>query len=59
MTRDNGMDAGVFAGLVFDAIARGEYWIIPQPDALDSGLAARNTSIAARRSPQFYSVDEA
>ena len=59
MTRDNGMDAGRFAGLVFDAIARGEYWIIPQPDALDSGLAARNTSIAARRSPQFYSVDEA
>lgn len=59
MTQDNGMDADLFAGLVFDAIGRGEYWIVPQPEALDPGLATRNASILARETPQFYSVDEA
>jgi NAD(P)-dependent dehydrogenase (short-subunit alcohol dehydrogenase family) len=58
MLDEHGLTADEFAPLVFDAVARGDYWIIPQPAALDHGFAARNAIIAERRQPQFYSVDD-
>jgi len=58
MLADHGMDADAFAALVFDAIDRGDYWIIPQPEALDDALANRTAGIIARQSPQFYSAGE-
>lgn len=59
MLAEHGMEAERFAALVFDAIARGEYWIVPQPEALDPGLAARHETILARRAPQFFSIEDA
>lgn len=54
----NGMTADAFAPLVFDAIDRGDYWIIPQPDALDEAFTARNATITARKPPSFYQTGE-
>lgn len=59
LTEANGMTADEFAPLVFDAIGRGEYWIIPQPEAFDDGFRARNETIAARRAPSSFLVDAA
>jgi NADP-dependent 3-hydroxy acid dehydrogenase YdfG len=57
MLDQNGLEADDFAALVFDAIARGEYWIIPQPDAFDDGFAARNDIIKKRSPPIFYGAE--
>lgn len=54
----HGLDADSFAMRVFEAIDRGEYWIIPQPEALDEALAARHAGLAARTPPSFYSTGE-
>ena len=54
MLQDNGLTPDEFAPLVLDAVARGDYWIIPQPEALDDGFAARNACITSRQPPQFY-----
>ncbi|QTH19854.1 SDR family NAD(P)-dependent oxidoreductase [Rhizorhabdus wittichii] len=48
-----GMDPEPFAAAVFDAIARGDYWIVPQPEALDPMLERRQAMIAARAQPSF------
>lgn len=53
----NGLEPDAFAALTFDAIARGDYWIIPQPEAFDDGFAARNTIITKRSPPTFYGVE--
>ncbi len=58
MLEQHGLTPDEFAPLVFAAIARGDYWIIPQPEALDDGFAARNAIIAARQPPQFYLVED-
>ena len=58
MLDTNGMTPDAFAPLVFDAIDRGDYWIIPQPDALDEAFAARNATIMARNPPTFYQTGE-
>jgi hypothetical protein len=58
MLASEGIDADEFAARVFESIDRGDYWIIPQPEALDAGWRARNEAIAARRAPQFYLVDK-
>lgn len=57
MLEEHGLTADEFAPLVFAAIDRGDYWIIPQPAAFDDGFAARTAIIAARQPPQFYQVD--
>ena len=57
MTDANGVTPDEFARRVFDAVDRGEYWIIPQPEAFDDGFRARNEAIAARRAPSFFFVD--
>jgi NAD(P)-dependent dehydrogenase (short-subunit alcohol dehydrogenase family) len=57
MLEQNGIEPDPFAHRVFDAIERGEYWIIPQPEAFDQGFAARTETIAKRLAPQFYGVE--
>ena len=57
MLDENGLEPDAFAARVFDAIERGEYWIIPQPEAFDDGFAARNESITKRLPPQFYGAE--
>lgn len=56
---DHGMEPDAFADLVFDAIGRGDYWIIPQPEMLDPALETRHASIKARQAPQYFSTGEA
>lgn len=58
MLDEHGIGPDEFAARVFDSIDRGDYWIIPQPEALDAGFRARNEAIEARRPPQFFLVDE-
>jgi NADP-dependent 3-hydroxy acid dehydrogenase YdfG len=57
MLEENGLEPDAFAALVFDGIARGDYWIIPQPEAFDDGFAARNDIITKRSPPLFYGVE--
>ena len=59
MLDENGLDADEFARLVFEAIDRGEYWIVPQPQMLDPLLEARNKIIAERTNPVFAWSPEA
>ncbi|TCJ39102.1 SDR family oxidoreductase [Parafrankia sp. BMG5.11] len=51
MTSDRGADPDQFATLIFDAIDRGDYWIVPQPEALDSRLIKRTEMIIGREPP--------
>jgi NAD(P)-dependent dehydrogenase (short-subunit alcohol dehydrogenase family) len=51
MTALYGMGADEFAALVLQGIERGDYWIIPQPEALDPFLHARHEMIRERRRP--------
>ena len=51
MTEEHGMMPDAFASLVFAAIERGEYWITPHPEMLDSGLRERMDMILERRHP--------
>lgn len=48
-----GLEPGAFADKVYDALAQGQFWIVPQPEALDPMLTARTETILARRTPQF------
>lgn len=57
LLEQHGLTGDEFAPLVLDAVDRGEYWIIPQPEAFDEGFAARCETIAERRQPQFFLVD--
>ena len=59
MLDENGLGADEFAQLVFEAIERGEYWIVPQPEMLDPLLQARNKIIAERANPVFAWAPEA
>ena len=54
----HGIGPDEFAARVFEGIDRGDYWIIPQPEALDDGFRARNAAIEARQTPQFFLVDQ-
>lgn len=56
MNDENGMTPDEFAPLVFGAIGREEYWIVPQPEMLDTGLRDRTEMILARRSPTVFSL---
>ena len=53
MIGEHGLDPEPFAALVFNAIARGDYWIVPQPEALDPMLEQRHRMIADRTQPSF------
>ena len=54
----NGLGSDEFASLVFAAIERGEYWIVPQPEMLYPLLEARNKVIAERTPPVFAWAQE-
>lgn len=56
MNEENGMTPDEFAPLVFEAIERGEYWIIPQPDMLDPALRERTDMILARKPPTSFDL---
>lgn len=58
MLETNGLSPGAFAARVFDAIDKGDYWIIPQPEAFDDGFRARNATIEKRLPPVAYGVEE-
>lgn len=54
MNDEHGMTPDQFAPLVFAAIERGDYWIIPQPEILDSALQERTEMILERRPPTSF-----
>lgn len=51
MTALHGLSADAFAARVFEAVERGEYWIVPQPEMLDPLLLARFEMIRDRQTP--------
>ena len=51
MNDENGMRPDELARIVFGAVERGEYWIIPHPEMLDAPLRKRTEMIAERASP--------
>lgn len=57
LLEQHGLTGDEFAPLVLDAVERGEYWIIPQPEAFDPGFAARHEIIVTRRQPNFFVID--
>jgi NADP-dependent 3-hydroxy acid dehydrogenase YdfG len=57
MLEAHGLTPDQFAPLVFDGIARGDYWLVPQPEGLDRPLKARTDMILSRAQPTFYGVD--
>lgn len=58
MNDENGMTPDEFAPIVFEAIERGEYWILPHPEMLDSGLRDRTEMILRRRQPVSFDLVE-
>jgi NADP-dependent 3-hydroxy acid dehydrogenase YdfG len=58
MLDENGLSADQFAPLVLDAVERGDYWIFPQPEALEPRFSNRNAAILAGKSPEFFSTEE-
>lgn len=53
MLEQYGLTPDQFAEPVFAGIEAGQYWLIPQPEALDEPLRQRNEDIAARRNPRL------
>jgi NAD(P)-dependent dehydrogenase (short-subunit alcohol dehydrogenase family) len=51
LTQQHSADPDAYAALIFGAIDRGEFWIVPQPESLDDRLKARTEMILERRSP--------
>jgi short-subunit dehydrogenase len=54
----NGLGADQFAPLVFDAIERGDYLIMPQPELLEPAFSQRNQAILSGRQPGHFSMEE-
>lgn len=53
MTEEQGVSPEVFASAVFEGIARGDYWLFPQPEYIDDALRGRADAILARREPRL------
>lgn len=51
MNAERGADPDDYGRLIFEAVDRGEFWIVPQPEALDERLRARTAAILERRTP--------
>ena len=56
MSDENGMSPDELAALVFEAIGRGDYWIIPHPEMLDEPLRDRTRMIIDRSSPTSFGL---
>lgn len=59
LLEQNGLSSDEFALRVFAAIARGDYWIVPQPEMLDPLLQTRSKMIESRSDPVFAWAPEA
>ena len=51
MSQQLGADPDEYARLIFEAIDRKEFWIVPQPQSLDPRLVERTEMILERRTP--------
>lgn len=51
LAAERGADPFAYAKLIFDAIDKGEFWIVPQPESLDERLSSRTQMILDRKSP--------
>ena len=51
MSQQLGADPDEYARLIFEAIDRKEFWIVPQPQSLDPRLVERTEMILKRRTP--------
>jgi NAD(P)-dependent dehydrogenase (short-subunit alcohol dehydrogenase family) len=51
MSQQLGADPDEYARLIFEAIDRKEFWIVPQPQSLDPRIVERAKMILARRTP--------
>lgn len=53
MLETYGLESAPFADKVYEALAEGQFWIVPQPEALDPMFKARVETILERRTPSF------
>ncbi|HSW11844.1 MAG TPA: SDR family NAD(P)-dependent oxidoreductase [Solimonas sp.] len=51
MLQQNGLTPDAFAQRVFDGVAQGQFWLIPQPEALDDAFRQKAADVLARRNP--------
>jgi NAD(P)-dependent dehydrogenase (short-subunit alcohol dehydrogenase family) len=51
MLANQGLEPDAFADRVFAGIAQRQFWLIPQPEALDDSYRQKTESILARRNP--------
>lgn len=51
MTAQHGIAPEPFAERVFASLRNGDFWIVPQPEALDAALREKTDGILARRNP--------
>lgn len=51
MVSEYGLPPDKFAGLVFEGIQKGQFWLFPQPEALDPALRQRMESILSKQNP--------
>ena len=51
-----GLSPEEFAERVFAGVRAGQFWLIPQPEALDEPLRQRVEGILARRNPTPFQV---
>lgn len=52
-----GLSPDAFADRVFVALEAGQFWIFPQPEALDPLIAARHAMLVERRDPALAAID--
>lgn len=53
MLNNGGLEPDAFASRVFEGIARGDYWLIPQPEVFDDAFKARVELISTRQKPKL------
>lgn len=53
MLSKHGLSPDAFAELVFDGVQKGQFWLIPQPEAFDEGYRQRTEGVLARRNPKL------
>jgi hypothetical protein len=58
MITETGLTGDKSAPILFDAIDRGAYRILPHPEASVPAFSERKRWVVARRAPQFYLVDK-
>ncbi|WP_313801691.1 SDR family NAD(P)-dependent oxidoreductase [Sphingobium sp.] len=58
MLTANGLSPDEFAQRVFEGLAAGNYWLFPQPEAIDPLFERRAASIRDRATPQLLNFSE-